>query len=495
MKTYLNRVNKKFIVSGFYIISSSISYADGVIYENEKSSTKEVNAYSYLGQELVEKINKNADNLGIKWVKGGVDSSLKYNFSAFSALSETSDQVIFAQGRFNYNSAESDKTLNLGLGSRKLFEYPSGGNFIIGVNAFYDIKNAQKGLFSSPHKRYSLGLEFKDSVGDLYGNIYRRQSDFISDERVLNGYDFGFSTQIPTIPNSKLNISRYDFSNGISSTRKSGAKLRAEYFLTPYMSFGGELDRSDQNNSSEKLFVNFTYNFGEKLNQRVNTTPSTTKVWDKRYDEVIRENKVYLEKRLTINITVPGGLSGLANSATGVSAVLGETNGYDSNTMGAVTYSIEGNDLGATIDSSSGVVSLSSAIAGNLNIKAVIAANEKFAETEYEYAFTINKASISSLNSPTASDSSGGATYQIVSDSFRFTVNNGLTNVSYDADTMGDLTYTISNDGSTGATIGSSSGLISTIARDGSIVVEISTAGGTVYASKTFTLTLTSSGH
>ena len=229
------------------------------------------------------------------------------------------------------------------MGARQLFEYPSGGNFILGVNAFYDWKSAQKGLFSSPHKRYSLGLELKDSVGDIYANIYRRQSGFINNERVLNGYDFGVITQIPSIPNSKLTINRYDFYSNVpkyinKSSRQSGTKLRAEYFVTPYMSFGGELDRSDQNNHSEELFMNFTYNFGEKLNQRVNTTPSATKVWDKRYDEVIRENKVYLEKRLVItSITAPSPTGTLGGT---FDVALNDSDGYDSNTMGEVTYSI-----------------------------------------------------------------------------------------------------------------------------------------------------------
>ena len=366
-------------------------------YASEERNTKEMNPHSHLGQKVIQELNKNSEALGLKWVKGGMQSFSKYNFSGFSALSETSKQVIFAQGRFDYDG-KSGKTLNLGLGARQLFQYPSGGDFILGVNAFYDLKSAQKGLFSSPHKRYSLGLELKDSVGDIYANIYRRQSGWINNERVLNGYDFGASTQIPSIPNSKITINRYDFYSNVpklvnKSNRQSGTKLRAEYFVTPYMSFGGELDRSDQNNSSEELFINFTYNFGEKLNRRVNTTPSATKVWDKRYDEVIRENKVYLEKRLVVDIELGNRSVDLGDSID-VALTEEKDKGYKGDMQ--VTYSIsetvkgltgynkDNIENGTTINLS-GVTFTEVTESVNIPVTATIAASDKYAETVINY--------------------------------------------------------------------------------------------------------------
>ncbi|MFL2660141.1 MAG: inverse autotransporter beta domain-containing protein [Alphaproteobacteria bacterium] len=366
-------------------------------YAGEESNTKELNPHSHLGQKVIQVLNKNSEALGLKWVKGGMQSFSKYNFSGFSALSETSKQVIFAQGRFDYDG-KSGKTLNLGLGARQLFQYPSGGDFILGVNAFYDLKSAQKGLFSSPHKRYSLGLELKDSVGDIYANIYRRQSGWINNERVLNGYDFGASTQIPSIPNSKLTINRYDFYSNVpklvnKSNRQSGTKLRAEYFVTPHMSFGGELDRSDQNNSSKEVFINFTYNFGEKLNRRVNTTPSATKVWDKRYDEVIRENKVYLEKRLVVDIELGNRSVDLGDSID-VALTEEKDKGYKGDMQ--VTYSISETVKGLTgynkdnIENEttinlSGVTFTEATESVNIPVTATIAASDKYAETVINY--------------------------------------------------------------------------------------------------------------
>ena len=480
-------------------------------YASEEGNTKEMNPHSHLGQKVIQELNKNSEALGLKWVKGGMQSFSKYNFSGFSALSETSKQVIFAQGRFDYDG-KSGKTLNLGLGARQLFEYPSGGNFILGVNAFYDWKSAQKGLFSSPHKRYSLGLELKDSVGDIYANIYRRQSGFINNERVLNGYDFGVITQIPSIPNSKLTINRYDFYSNVpkyinKSSRQSGTKLRAEYFVTPYMSFGGELDRSDQNNHSEELFINFTYNFGEKLNQRVNTTLNTTKVWDKRYDEVIRENKVYLEKRLVIDInpTRLGTLGGAVNVALNVS------DGYDANTMGAITYSIttasnNANISGYTITDNtidlSGVTFTNATESVNIPVTATIATNENYAETVINYDVVVSRIDnpLNTSDALKSTNTNNNIVTAVADDAAHTLITDTdlkFTGVTYDADLMGALSYEVVSSEVNGVSIKSAGDALTDnptgagTGNSGEIKIKVKLAGGTKYKPTEFTYTVT----
>jgi len=398
---------------------------------------------------------------------------------------------------FGYNKGEVGKTLNLGLGALNLFEYSSGvDNFIFGINAFYDLKNAEKGLFSSPHKRFSLGLEFKDSMGDIYGNIYRRQSGFINDERVLNGYDFVFSAQIPSIPNSKFNINRYDFSSNV--VKKSGTKLRAEYFLTPYISFGGEYDKSNQNNSSKKLFVNFTYNFGEKLSQQVNIAKAnTTQIWDKRYDEVIRENKVYLEKKPVTNLIAPPNLVGEVGESS-VNAPLGSA-------------------LGALIDESTGVVDLSNAVKTSNKDSEKVYLEKKPVTNLIAPPNLVGEVGESSVNAPLGSalgaliDESTGVvdlsnavktsnkdSETEFIDDFALKRIDGLTSwanvlkllkldgsnvVDYDNLKMGDLTYTITE----GSTYRPFSHLIGSHLNPGLITIRAAPAGGTKYKANTFT--------
>ena len=497
-------------------------------YAGEESNTKELNPHSHLGQKVIQVLNKNSEALGLKWVKGGMQSFSKYNFSGFSALSETSKQVIFAQGRFDYDG-KSGKTLNLGLGARQLFQYPSGGDFILGVNAFYDLKSAQKGLFSSPHKRYSLGLELKDSVGDIYANIYRRQSGWINNERVLNGYDFGASTQIPSIPNSKLTINRYDFYSNVpklvnKSNRQSGTKLRAEYFVTPHMSFGGELDRSDQNNSSEELFINFTYNFGEKLNRRVNTTPRATKVWDKRYDEVIRENKVYLEKRLVVDIEL-GDRSVDLGGSIDVALTKEKDKGYNKVDT-QVTYSfpekVDGlkdyikPKSGTTINLSGVTFTEKATKSVNIPVTATIAASDKYAETVINYNVVVSRMASpldpdNALKESIADADSNNAINKVVADTkahtlilgsaLKFANNDEGSKVDYDEIKMGALSFKVTDNGgitniaeasvSAGTTklATNPSGAASNQAGD--IVIKVKLEGGTKYKPTTFKYTVT----
>ena len=82
----------------------------------------------------------------------------------------------------------------------------------------------------------------------------------------------GVVANIPTIPNAKVSVSRYDFSSDV--TEKKGNKFRGEY------------DKSDQNN---------LHHFGNNSDDKTYTA-NTVKVWDKRYNEVKRINEVYVER-------------------------------------------------------------------------------------------------------------------------------------------------------------------------------------------------------
>ena len=276
--------------------------------------------------------------------------------------------------------------------------------------------------------------------------------------------------------------------------------MRAEYYLTPYLSFGGEYDNSDQNNSSEELFLNFRYNLGKKLSQKTNNMQSdTAKIWDRRYDEVIRENKIYLEEKLNtskMGITAPTGLSGTAGSTTTVSAALTISNGYSSSTMGAVTYSIDGNKKGAEINSSTGAVDLSGASVGVIKIKATIAAKGNYDKETSIYDFTIN------FNNPTFGNIVN-LSKQLNSNGVTVSSSPNLTNAptNYNSVQHGNRTFTVTSatnnvstsnisvDSSTGA-VTASAGTVATV-----VTVTVSTAGGTKYGpgSKTYTVTFTKS--
>ena len=102
---------------------------------------------------------------------------------------------------------------------------------------------------------------------------------------------------------------------------------------------------------------------------------------------------VIFNKQDITSVSGPTGLSGTQNSATTVDASLANGSGYNSSTMGTVTYSIKDPAKGATIDSS-GAVNLDNATdTGDITIKATIGANNLYNETTVEYDFTINASS------------------------------------------------------------------------------------------------------
>ena len=448
-----------------------LAYAAAHTHTSTKEiKTKEINPYSYAVQKILQEINQSADYLGIKWVKGGVESASKYNLSIFSVLSETSKNVIFTQGRFDY-SKEIGKTLNIGFGSRQLFtvvpqlkDILGGDEIMLGANVFFDSKSANKGLFSSAHRRYSVGLELQAPKYDFYGNIYRGQSDFINNERVLSGYDFGVVANIPMIPNAKVSVSRYDFSSDV--TEKTGNKFRAEYYVNAGLSFSGEYDKSDQKNSSSKLFMNFTHHFGNNSDDKTYTA-NTVKVWDKRYNEVKRINEVYVEKRLKqiIEIENPTAVEwgtpfNVADLVTGVKG-------------GAkVTYSIlDGGNTGARINEA-GVIS-GTTQRGTVKAKISIAATNKYAATSREIDVEFIAKDAADLEHGIADKTSqwGKPTPTVV---------HSIT--PWSQGTHGAITYSILDADNTGASINDeTTGVISGTTDVGEVTVTVAIAGGTKY--------------
>ena len=451
-----------------------LAYAAAHTQTNTKEiKTKEINRYSYAVQNILQEINHSADYLGIKWVKGGVESASKYNLSIFSVLSETSKNVIFTQGRFDY-SKEIGKTLNIGFGSRQLFtvvpqlkDILGGDEIMLGANVFFDSKSANKGLFSSAHRRYSVGLELQAPKYDFYGNIYRGQSDFINNERVLSGYDFGVVANIPTIPNAKVSVSRYDFSSDV--TEKTGNKFRAEYYVNAGLSFGGEYDKSDQNNSSSKLFmkVHFTNNlhhFGNNSDDKTYTA-NTVKVWDKRYNEVKRINEVYVEKRLEQIIEIENPIAVEWDTSFDVADLVTGVKG------GAkVTYSIlDAGNTGARINEA-GVIS-GTTQPGTVKAKISIAATNKYAATSRE----IDVEFIAKDIEGESVDVSGEQTLE-------FGTTSDTPNQSgwWKVADHGEITYEAVL-GDVGGSFDGATGVISNTEAPGTVTVTVKIAGGTKY--------------
>ena len=486
---------RKTIASLFIISQFSAPLAYGSV-----GSTKieEKKVYSAAVQKILQEINENADYLGIKWVKGGIESDSNYNLSVFTVLNETSQNIMFIQGRLDY-SKQIGKTLNIGLGSRQLFGVMpqlqgvlGSDKVMLGANAFFDSKSAKKGLLSSAHRRYSIGLELQTPKYDLYGNIYRGHSDFINNERVLSGYDFGVAANIPMIPNTKIDLSRYDFSTDV--VEKTGSKLRAEYFINSgeifdmesWLSFGGEYDKSDQNNSSNKLFMevhfkNNLHKFGNNSNDKTHTV-NTAKVWDKRYDEVTRINEVHVEKlsKQIIEIENPTAVEwgtpfNVADLVTGVKG-------------GAkTTYSIlDDGNTGATTDSETGIIE-NTKRAGAVIVNISISATNKYAPASRKITVEFTEQQAQTKTAPALTFTNPTSVeVEIQSEA-------PANPSDYDAITMGAITYKVTGgSASNGANVDGDGKVTAT--KIGKVVVTATTAGGSEYAAGdigTYTVTVT----
>ena len=208
---------------------------------------------------------------------------------------------------------------------------------------------------------------------------------------------------------------------------------------------------------------------------------------------------------ITASTSLSGTLGGTGNVA------LASGTGYNSGTMGVVSYAINstGNTSGATINSTAGSVDLSNATispaaaSATIGIRATIAANAKYNLKTVDYDVTINRAS----NTYSYLGSSLNSTALTIADTAQYTLPNagnlklstsssGSSEVAYDATKMGALTFEVTDKGGiTGISTGNISAGTSLVANpngtgtgnSGTITIKVKLAGGTKYNAKEFT--------
>ena len=249
--------------------------------------------YNELGQGVINTLQQVN---GMKWVKGSASAGNgkpTYDITSFFVPQENNNNITFIQTRMAYKN--SIKTLNLGLGYRHQFE-----NYMAGVNVFYDLRSSKKfnKLFSQNHKRASLGLELKTAQVDTYANIYRRLSQEIGDERVMNGFDAGASGFVTD--EIKLHAQYYNFKGDIKAEEKKGQKLTASLHPNKVVTLGLEHDNKTGAENTSRLFFEVKLNLYESLDEQLSSKAyvANQPIWNKRYDEVERTNEVHVENAI-----------------------------------------------------------------------------------------------------------------------------------------------------------------------------------------------------
>ena len=317
MEVHTNIMNQEFTKTVFNIIIlgqlamplSSVA-ADDSLFDKILAKYESVAKDKVAGTNddlFTKKLNKDNDTLTMKWVKGDFravssDSTTDavLNIKAFTVLKEYEKQVYFTQ--YGVSTDMDNSTLNVGLG----FYHLTPVNFVVGGNIFYDAKTGSKSILNpfgdGVHKRYSVGGTLMSARAGVFFNIYKGISDSIEGYKVSDGYDFGFNTVVPGYENIGLGISKYDFNED-----NNGSQIKVEYKPNSFFTFGVKQDQSDSPSTS--LYVETKYKFNTSFEEQLAPiTNAASNVWDKRYNEVERENTIILESDAIAIVTSPATL-------------------------------------------------------------------------------------------------------------------------------------------------------------------------------------------
>ena len=310
-------VSHKVKVSIFGLVTTSqvfVPFAHAV-HDGINNDGKIINA---AGELLLHGMNDFSEELGLKWVAGefnSVDSNSEFNITTFSVLKEKPDALYFSQNRLS--KTEDSSTLNIGAGVYKLLDasglmpsYLADRNVVVGANVFLDVQSGTNSLFNilgpGVHKRYSVGGTLKTSGIDINANIYRAITNELDGYNITNGWDYGIDGVIPGLEQVKLGASAYNFT-GTNEVLK-GRKFNIEYKPNSMFTFGTMYDDvNDSNLDTQSVYAKITYTFNAPTDEQLQLKsfePST--VWDKRYDEVKRENTIRMEKIASIPEIVIG---------------------------------------------------------------------------------------------------------------------------------------------------------------------------------------------
>ena len=153
------------------------------------------------------------------------NASPDYSILAVREIMPLDDGKLFTQFSLFNNEKNGDERItgNLGFGMRKL---SSDKTWLIGLNNFYD-QDIGEG-----HSRTSFGIEARSAVLDFHLNRYLALGHGLDCEKVLDGWDTQFSSQVPYYHWAKVFLNSYKW-EGEDRTDIEGLKYGSEMILNP----------------------------------------------------------------------------------------------------------------------------------------------------------------------------------------------------------------------------------------------------------------------
>ena len=318
------------------LIATSVHSVDLEAKATEKLSAlkdRKINGFSNKVSESIASFAKNNFN-SLKYLDFSIDAEeyLKPTFSIMSVtelLELGNGGTIFNQT--SLNTHDSDETINIGLGARKLL---FDNKLIFGINTFYDHQ------FDENHKRIGLGAETISSLFDLRGNYYNAMSDLRTNkegsytERALDGWDLRGDYHLPIQHDVNIFMTAYKFKNPQdgSDFEDKGNKFGADAKLGNFVIEAG-YDSNKQEKDNYFGSVKYVVALGDNVKKgyyalseiedpisdkkmkdsyrfaslkSVKKAFEYTSVEDKLYQPVKRENKIRVVKISASGVVVGG---------------------------------------------------------------------------------------------------------------------------------------------------------------------------------------------
>ena len=150
------------------------------------------------------------------------NNSPDFSILAVRELEKSTNGNFFTQFSLFSTEQNNDERIvgNLGFGKRNLSKDKLT---LTGTNLFFDYD-------SHGNMRTSLGLEARNAVLEFYGNYYKGLDEG-DDEKVLDGYDLRFESQVPYLHWADIFYNTYKW-KGVERQDIEGAKMGSEIQLS-----------------------------------------------------------------------------------------------------------------------------------------------------------------------------------------------------------------------------------------------------------------------
>ena len=259
-----------------YLFLTSMVYADGV------------------ASKVSEYINNIIPGEGDTEVSINIRENFKPDYSILGVreIEKTSNGNFFTQfSIFNTEKSNDERIVgNLGFGKRMLNDDKT---MLTGFNAFIDYDDIG-------NARSSLGVEARNAVLNFGYNYYFGIDDG-TDEKVLDGYDLRFASQIPYMHWADIFVNNYEW-EGRDRDDIKGMKIGSELLLSPTFNLELAFDDKDKDGLEDEWYANITFVHPPRSGPSLQDGFLSNSAWKEEKDmsgellsKVDRQNKIVVE--------------------------------------------------------------------------------------------------------------------------------------------------------------------------------------------------------